>query len=46
MYGKKYMGMERTTFLIDAKGTIAKIWPKVKIEGHAKAVTDAVAALS
>ncbi len=46
MYGKKYMGLERTTFLIDAKGTIARIWPKVKIEGHAKEVADAVAALA
>ena len=34
MYGKKYMGIERTTFLIDAKGKIVKIWPKVKVPGH------------
>ncbi len=46
MYGKKYMGMERATFLVDAAGKIAKIWPKVKIEGHAKEVQDAVAALA
>ncbi len=45
MYGKKYMGMERTTFLIDAEGKIAAIWPKVKVEGHAAAVAKAVAAL-
>lgn len=34
MYGKKYMGIERTTFLIDKQGKIAKVWPKVKVEGH------------
>ena len=45
MYGKKYMGMERATFLIDAKGKIAHIWPKVKIEGHAAEVAKAVAEL-
>ncbi len=41
MYGKKYMGVERTTFLIDASGTIEKIWPKVKVPGHAAAVLEA-----
>ncbi len=45
MYGKKYMGMERTTFLIDAAGKIARMWPKVKVDGHAKSVMDAIAAL-
>lgn len=35
MYGKKYMGIERTTFLIDKQGKIAKIWNKVKVDGHA-----------
>ena len=35
MYGRKYMGIERTTFLIDPKGIIKKIFPKVKVEGHA-----------
>jgi peroxiredoxin Q/BCP len=45
MYGKKYMGLERSTFLIDAKGKIAKIWPKVKVEGHASEVLAAVNAL-
>jgi len=35
MYGKKYMGIERTTFLIDEQGKIAGIWNKVKVEGHA-----------
>jgi peroxiredoxin Q/BCP len=34
MYGKKYMGVERTTYLIDAEGKIAKIFPKVKVENH------------
>src|SRR5688572_14355228 len=34
MYGRKYMGVERSTFLIDADGNIAKIWRKVKVPGH------------
>jgi peroxiredoxin Q/BCP len=34
MYGKKYMGIERTTFVIDEKGRIEKIFGKVKVEGH------------
>jgi peroxiredoxin Q/BCP len=38
MYGKKYMGVERSTFLIDAKGKIAKAWHKVKVPGHADEV--------
>lgn len=38
MYGKKYMGVERSTFLIDKDGTIAKAWRKVKVPGHAEAV--------
>ncbi len=45
MYGKKYMGMERTTFLIDAEGKVAKIWRKVKVDGHAVAVMAAAKAL-
>ena len=45
MYGRKYMGMERTTFLIDAKGRIAQIWRKVKVDGHAAAVKAAAEAL-
>jgi peroxiredoxin Q/BCP len=45
MYGKKYMGIERSTVLVDAKGKIARIWPKVKVEGHAAEVLAAVAAL-
>jgi len=39
MYGKKYMGVERTTFLIDAKGVIRKIYPKVKVKGHVDQVS-------
>jgi peroxiredoxin Q/BCP len=46
MYGKKYMGLERATFLIDKDGKIARIWPKVKIDGHAVEVAAAVAALA
>ncbi len=38
MYGKKFMGITRTTFLIDRDGRIARIWPKVKVEGHAEDV--------
>jgi peroxiredoxin Q/BCP len=45
MYGKKYMGIERTTFIIDAEGKIAKIFPKVKVDGHTAEVLDALAAL-
>ena len=45
MYGKKYMGIERTTFLIAADGTIARIWNKVKVPGHVEEVLDAVHAL-
>ena len=40
MYGRKYFGVERTTFLIDRKGTIARIWRKVKVPGHAAEVLD------
>ena len=45
MYGKKYMGIERTTYLIDATGTIARVWPKVKVPGHASEVLAAAKAL-
>ena len=45
MYGRKYMGVERTTFLIGPDGRIAEIWPKVKVPGHAEAVLAAVKAL-
>lgn len=45
MYGKSYMGVERTTALIDASGNIAKLWPKVKVPGHAEEVLVAARAL-
>lgn len=45
MYGKKYMGIERATYLVDAEGKIAQIWRKVKVPGHSDAVLDAVKAL-
>jgi peroxiredoxin Q/BCP len=41
MYGKKYMGIERTTFIIDQNAKIAKIFPKVKVSGHAAEVLEA-----
>ena len=44
MYGKKYMGVERTTFIIDKDGTIARIFRKVKPAGHAEEVKAALAA--
>ena len=45
MYGKTFMGIERSTFLIDADGKIARVWPKVKVDGHVAEVLDAVRAL-
>jgi thioredoxin-dependent peroxiredoxin len=45
MYGRKYMGIARTTVLIGADGRIARIWPKVKIPGHAEEVLAAAKAL-
>ena len=42
MYGRKYMGMERATFLIGADGTVLKAWRKVKVPGHAKEVLAAL----
>lgn len=45
MYGRKYMGVERSTFLIGGDGRIAKIWRKVKVPGHAEAVLAAAQAL-
>lgn len=42
MYGKKVMGIERSTFLIDAKGVLRAEWRKVKVAGHADAVLEAV----
>ena len=45
LYGRKYMGIERSTVLVDRQGRIAKIWPKVKVQGHAGEVMRAVAEL-
>jgi len=42
MYGRKYMGVERSTFLIDEKGVIRKAWRKVKVSGHADEVLEAL----
>lgn len=46
MYGRKSMGVERSTFLIDGDGIVRRIWRKVKVDGHAKAVLEAVSALA
>lgn len=45
MYGKKYFGVERATFLIDGEGRVARSWPKVKVAGHADEVLEAARAL-
>jgi thioredoxin-dependent peroxiredoxin len=45
MYGRKYMGVERSTFVIDRSGKIARIWRKVKVKGHAQEVLEAVRSL-
>lgn len=45
MYGRKYMGIERSTFLIDQDGKVAKVWRKVSVTGHAEAVLKAAQAL-
>ena len=45
MYGKKYMGIERSTFLIDGKGVVRKVWRKVKVDRHADQVLGAARAL-
>lgn len=42
MYGRKYMGIERATFLVDAEGVIQRIWRNVKVKGHAEEVLNAV----
>ena len=46
MYGKKYMGIERSTFLIDGKGNVARAWRKVKVDGHAAEVKAAAASIT
>jgi len=45
MYGRKFMGVRRTTFLIDRDGRIAQVWENVKVDGHAEAVLEAAKAL-
>jgi thioredoxin-dependent peroxiredoxin len=45
MYGKKFLGIERSTFLIDDKGVMRQVWRKVKVNGHAAAVLAAVKSL-
>jgi peroxiredoxin Q/BCP len=45
MYGKTYMGVERTTVLIDAKGVIRKVYPKVKVPGHSDAILEVLKTL-
>jgi peroxiredoxin Q/BCP len=46
LYGRKYMGIDRATFLIDKDGRVAKIWRKVKVPGHAEAVLAAAETLT
>ena len=46
MYGRKYMGMERSTFLVDGKGVVRKVWRKVKVDGHAAEVMAAAKGLA
>ncbi len=45
MYGKTFMGIVRTTFIIDEEGIVQKIWPKVKVKGHVEEVLETVQAL-
>ena len=45
LYGRLFTGMKRTTYLVDAEGRIARIWPKVKVKGHAAEVLEAARAL-
>jgi peroxiredoxin Q/BCP len=45
MYGRKYMGIQRSTFLIDGGGKVRKVWQKVDVDGHDQEVLDALAAL-
>lgn len=45
LYGRKYMGIERATFLIGSDGTVLRVWPKVKVKAHAAEVLGAVQAL-
>mgnify|MGYP006440395699 CR=1 FL=1 len=45
MYGKTFMGIERTTVLVGGDGRVVRVWPKVKVPGHAEEVLEAVRAL-
>jgi peroxiredoxin Q/BCP len=45
LYGRKFLGVMRKTFLIDARGRIARVWPKVSVDGHAEEVLEAAKAL-
>jgi peroxiredoxin Q/BCP len=45
MYGRKYMGVERTTVLVDRDGRVARVWPKVSVPGHAEEVLAAARSL-
>ena len=44
MYGRKYMGIQRATFIVNADGRVGRVWPKVKVPGHAEEVLDHVQA--
>ena len=46
MYGRKYMGIERATFLVDANGKVAEIWRKVRVKGHVEKVLEAAQTLN
>lgn len=46
MYGRKYMGIDRSTFLVDSKGKLVQVWRKVKVTGHVDAVLNAIDELS
>ncbi len=46
LYGREFMGIERTTFVVDHQGMIRKVFPKVKVDGHAEAVLDALKELA
>src|SRR5690606_41538613 len=45
MYGRKYMGIQRATFLIDGEGIVRRVWPNVKVPGHVDEVLEAVRSL-
>jgi peroxiredoxin Q/BCP len=45
LYGRKFMGVMRKTYLIDGNGRVVKVWPKVKVDGHAEEVLEAARAL-